>query len=139
MFKKLVTGTVALAIAATAVTLVASPASAERKSGEEKLAEMIDGRVAGEPQSCINTFQSRPLTVIDDTAIVYRSGDTVYVNRTRAPETLDEDDVLVIRKFGTGSRLCRLDQITTRDRLTGFYSGNIFLTDFVPYKRVEQN
>ena len=132
-----------LAIAAAATlasaTLVASPASAERKSGEEKLAEMIDGRVAGEPQSCINTCQSRPLTVIDDTAIVYRSGDTVYVNRTRAPETLDEDDVLVIRKFGTGSRLCRLDQITTRDRLTGFYSGNIFLTDFVPYKRVEQN
>ena len=126
-----------LAIAATAVTLVASPASAERKSGEEKLAEMIDGRVAGEPQSCINTFQSRPLTVIDDTAIVYRSGDTVYVNRTRAPQTLDNDDVLVIRKFGSGSRLCRLDQVSTRDRFNGFYTGNIFLTDFVPYERVE--
>ena len=88
-----------LATAAAAITLVASPASAERKSGEEKLAELIDGRVAGEPQSCINTFNSRPLTVIDDTAIVYRSGDTVYVNRTRAPQTLDNDDVLVIRKW----------------------------------------
>ena len=125
-----------LAIAAAAVTLVASPASAERKSGEEKLAELIDGRVAGEPQSCINTFNSRPLTVIDDTAIVYRSGDTVYVNRTRNPESLDDDDVLVIRKFGSGSRLCRLDQITTRERTGGFYTGNIFLTDFVPYRRV---
>mgnify|MGYP000091302506 CR=1 FL=1 len=126
-----------LATAAAAITLVASPASAERKSGEEKLAEMIDGRVAGEPQSCINTFNSRPLTVIDDTAIVYRSGDTVYVNRTRAPQTLDNDDVLVIRKFGSGSRLCRLDQVSTRDRFNGFYTGNIFLTDFVPYRRVE--
>ncbi|MEC7819642.1 MAG: hypothetical protein VX454_13425 [Pseudomonadota bacterium] len=126
-----------LATAAAAITLVASPASAERKSGEEKLAELIDGRVAGEPQSCINTFNSRPLTVIDDTAIVYRSGDTVYVNRTRAPQTLDNDDVLVIRKFGSGSRLCRLDQVSTRDRFNGFYTGNIFLTDFVPYRRVE--
>ena len=126
-----------LATAAAAITLVASPASAERKSGEEKLAEMIDGRVAGQPQSCINTFNSRPLTVIDDTAIVYRSGDTVYVNRTRAPQTLDNDDVLVIRKFGSGSRLCRLDQVSTRDRFNGFYTGNIFLTDFVPYRRVE--
>ena len=125
-----------LAIAVAACALVAVPASAERKSGEEKLAELIDGRVAGEPQSCINTFNSRPLTVIDDTAIVYRSGDTVYVNRTRAPETLDDDDILVIRKFGTGSRLCRLDQITTRERTGGFYTGNIFLTDFVPYRRV---
>jgi hypothetical protein len=125
-----------LATAAAAITLVASPASAERKSGEEKLAEMIDGRVAGQPQSCINTFNSRPLTVIDDTAIVYRSGDTVYVNRTRAPQTLDNDDVLVIRKFGSGSRLCRLDQVSTRDRFNGFYTGNIFLTDFVPYRRV---
>ena len=126
-----------LATAAAAITLVASPASAERKSGEEKLAELIDGRVAAEPQSCINTFNSRPLTVIDDTAIVYRSGDTVYVNRTRAPQTLDNDDVLVIRKFGSGSRLCRLDQVSTRDRFNGFYTGNIFLTDFVPYRRVE--
>ena len=126
-----------LATAAAAITLVASPASAERKSGEEKLAELIDGRVAGQPQSCINTFNSRPLTVIDDTAIVYRSGDTVYVNRTRAPQTLDNDDVLVIRKFGSGSRLCRLDQVSTRDRFNGFYTGNIFLTDFVPYRRVE--
>ena len=126
-----------LAIAAAACALASSPASAERKSGEEKLAEMIDGRVAGEPQSCINTFNSRPLTVIDNTAIVYRNGDTVYVNRTRAPDTLDDGDVLVIRKFGTGSRLCRLDQITTRDRLSGFYTGNVFLTDFVPYKRAE--
>ena len=125
------------AIAAAACALAAAPASAERKSGEEKLAEMIDGRVAGEPQSCINTFNSRPLTVIDDTAIVYRNGDTVYVNRTRTPDSLDDDDVLVIRKFGTGSRLCRLDQITTRDRLSGFYTGNVFLTDFVPYKRAE--
>ena len=125
-----------LAIAAAACALVAVPAAAERKSGEEKLAELIDGRVAGEPQSCINTFNSRPLTVIDDTAIVYRSGDTVYVNRTRAPQTLDNDDVLVIRTFGSGSRLCRLDQVSTRDRFNGFYTGNIFLTDFVPYRRV---
>ena len=126
-----------LAIAAAACSLLAAPASAEKPTGEERLAEMIDGRVPGEPQRCINTFNSRPLTVIDDTAIVYRSGDTVYVNRTRAPETLDDDDGLVIRKFGTGSRLCRLDQITTRDRTSGFYTGNIFLTDFVPYERVE--
>ena len=59
------------------------------------------------------------------------------MNRTRAPQTLDNDDVLVIRKFGSGSRLCRLDQVSTRDRFNGFYTGNIFLTDFVPYRRVE--
>lgn len=125
-----------IALAVSALALLGSPASAERKSGEERLAEMIEGRVAGEPQSCVNTFDSRPLTVLDGTAIVYESGGTVYVNRTRNPETLDEDDLLVIHRVS--NRLCRSDIVTTRSRPGLFYSGNIMLTDFVPYKRVEE-
>lgn len=124
------------ALAASALVLLSAPAAAEQTSGEEELAGMIENRVAGEPQRCINMSRSRPLTVIDGTAIVYRSGKTVYVNRTENPDSLDDDDVLVIRKFGNGGQLCRLDQITTRDRAGGFYTGNIFLTEFVPYRLV---
>ena len=123
--------------AAGASALVASPAVAkDRKSGEEELAELLEGRVAGEPESCIRTIGSNGLRVIDRTALVYERGDTVWVNRTRNPKSLDDDDYLVIKKFGTTSQLCRLDNVTTRDRGGNYFSGVIFLEDFVPYRKV---
>lgn len=125
-----------LTLAAAAATMLAVPASAGKLSGEEKLAKMLEGREAGEPERCIRTFGNDTLTILNETAIVYKRGDTVWVNTTRNPQQLDDDDLLVIRKFNA-SQLCRLDTITTADRFAGFYTGNIFLTDFVPYKKVE--
>jgi hypothetical protein len=90
--------------------------------------------VLGEPQNCIRTIGSRPFTRIDDTALVYESGDTLWVNYTRNPESIDDDDVMVIDKF-TATRLCRTDQITLRDRLSGFFNGILILDDFVPYTK----
>ena len=71
-------------------------------------------------------------------AIVYKDGRTIYVNRTANPETLDWDDVLVIQRF-TGSQLCKLDRVTTVDRTGGFFSGVVFLSDFVPYTLPEND
>ena len=123
-------------IAAAACGLAVTPISAEERAmseGETKLAKMLEGRVAGEGQRCIRTFPSRSLTIIDGTAIVSKQGRTIYVNRTRNPESLDDDDSLRIRRF-SATRLCRLDQITTFDRHAQFYTGSVMLTDFVPYR-----
>ena len=81
---------------------------------------------------------SDPVTTIDRTALVFGRGDTIYVNRTRFPESIDDNDALVIRKFGTGTSLCRTDLITTFDRTSQFYSGNVYLAEFVPYKRIRR-
>lgn len=126
--------------ALTMASVAAAPVAAEAVStkGEEKLAKLLEGRVAGEPTDCINTLRGGgSLQIIDKTAIVYRQGKTVWVNRTARPETLDDDDYLVIRHFGSGSRLCRLDNVTTRDRTGNFFSGAVFLEDFVPYRRAD--
>ncbi|HSG35233.1 MAG TPA: hypothetical protein VLA37_11905 [Sphingomonadaceae bacterium] len=121
------------ALAISALALTGTAAQAEKKSGEEELAELLDGRVAGEPMRCIPTWRgSESMSIIDNTAIVYRSGKTIYVNRTQQPQNLDWNDVLVINRF-SGSELCRLDQVTTIDRGSGFFTGVVFLTDFVPY------
>lgn len=122
-----------LAIVAAAAGLVAAPIEAARLKGEDKLASMIEGRSAGEPRDCIVTNASNSLTVIDKTAIVYKQGGRVWVNRTAHPQDLDDDDVLVVRRFG--SSLCRTDTITQVDRLSGMFTGAIFLTDFVPYEK----
>lgn len=130
------------ALSVAAFGLLAAPAvqadeRAEMARGEATLAKMLEGRVAGEPENCINTFGSRSLTQIEDTALVYKSGDTIWVNYTKTPEAIDDSDYLVIRKF-SGSQLCRTDQVTTRDRFGNFFSGVIFLDDFVPYRKSDE-
>lgn len=128
-----------LALAAIAATAIAAPLVAEEpvSKGEAKLAKMLEGRIAGEPSRCVNTFRNGNLQIIDDTAIVYRQGRTLWVNRTANPRGLDSDDYLVIRKFGSGSQLCRLDNVTTHDRTGDYFTGVVFLEDFVPYRAAE--
>ena len=122
----------ALAISALALTTGAGVAAKDKKTGEEKLAKILDGRVAGKPVDCIHTWRSGNLSIVDNTAIVYRDGRTIYVNRTQHPEDLDWNDVLVIKRFDSG-QLCKLDNVTTIDRGSGITTGVVFLTDFVPY------
>ncbi|WP_375291071.1 hypothetical protein [Qipengyuania sp.] len=125
-------------LTAAAMALSAGPVTAgDRPTGEEKLAKLIEGRTAGEPKSCIAMFGNRNLTVIDKTAIVYKDGSRVWVNRTANPESIDDSDVLVIRKHGSGSSLCRTDMVTTADRTTGMFSGIVSLVDFVPYEKTD--
>lgn len=133
----------ALAAASAALVVLAAPASAqdapaepaaELTKGEAKLARMLEGRVAGEPQNCIRMMRNDNLTTIHGTALIADQGDTIWVNRTANPRSLDVNDLMTIRKFST-SQLCRQDQITTSSRTGNFYTGNIVLEDFVPYRR----
>lgn len=110
-------------------------APAEMAKGEQRLAKLLEGRVAGEPQSCITNYPSSRMEVIDKTAYVFGRGNTIYVQRTQHPETIDDDDVLIMRLYG--SQLCRLDIVTTVDRTSRFYNGNVFMTDFIPYTKVK--
>jgi hypothetical protein len=128
--------------ALAAATMLTVPAAAtendqaEPSKGEVKLAKLLEGRVAGEPQRCARALPSENIRVIDGTALVVGRGRTVYVNVPRDPDALDDDDILVIRRQ-SGSRLCRLDWVETRDRFGHYYNGNIMLNDFVPYTRAE--
>ncbi|ABC64429.1 hypothetical protein [Erythrobacter litoralis] len=105
--------------------------------GEQKLAKLLEGRVAGEPESCIRDRPVRNFQVIDNTAIVYRIGSTIWVNRTKNPRTLDDNETLVFRRYG--SQICSTDIVSTIDRFGGFYTGNIFLDHFVPYRKADQD
>jgi hypothetical protein len=104
--------------------------------GELRLAKLLEGRVAGEPVSCIRTFPRDRMQTIDKTAYVYGSGTTIYVQRTRAPDSIDDSDALVINRFNP-TTLCRVDIATTINPVTGFFSGTVFFEDFVPYTRVK--
>lgn len=122
---------------AVAATLLAAPAADARteQTGEEKLARMLEGREAGKPVSCIISSQATETRVIDKTAIVYRIGGTLYVNRPTNADTLDDDDILVT-KLHTG-QLCRLDTVQLHDRSSFFWNGFVGLQDFVPYRKAK--
>ncbi|WDA42553.1 hypothetical protein [Erythrobacter sp. BLCC-B19] len=104
--------------------------------GEARLAKLLEGRVAGEPVRCIRTIPNQRMQTIDRTAYVYGSGETIYVQRTRNPESIDDNDALVVNRFNA-SELCRLDITTTVDRNLGVFTGAVFFEDFVPYTRVK--
>ena len=127
----------AAAVLAAPATIVTAQDNRAHAKGAAELAKLLDGRVAGEPERCVRTYPSRNINIIEGTALVIDTGNTVWVNYTQDPERLDEDDALLIRKFGSSSQLCRLDNVTTFDRFNGFYTGNIFLKDFVPYRKAD--
>jgi len=126
----------AVTLAAAAIGVVASPVLARQPklTGEAKLAKMLEGREAGKPTNCLPLGPTQESTIIDKTAIVYRFGSTLYVNRPSNAESLDSDDILLTRQ--TSSQLCRLDSVQLIDRSSRFYSGFVALQDFVPYKKV---
>ena len=125
-----------LAIALAATALLASPAlhARERVSGEEKLAKVLEGRIAGEPVDCLPYSAQDDVEVIDKTALVYGHGDTIWVNRPSNASNLDDDDIMVRRSHT--AQLCKLDTIQMHDSVGYFYSGFVGLEQFVPYRKV---
>jgi len=123
----------------SAVMLAAAPAAVakDKPTGEEKLARMLEGRVAGEPRDCIALSSVTSSQVVDKTAIVYRIGSTLWVNRPRGgAESLDGDDDILVTKL-TGSQLCSIDTIQLHDRTSHMYAGFVSLGEFVPYRKVD--
>lgn len=129
--------TIAVALAATA--LLAAPAlhARDRISGEERLAKMLEGRVAGDPVSCIHLNSTRQAKIIDKTAIVYDSGSVIYVNRPVNADRLDDNDVMVTRTHS--SQLCSVDVVNLHDSSGLWWQGFVGLEKFVPYRRVVRN
>ena len=124
-----------IAILTSAALVAPIAAEAKRMEPEAKLAKLLEGRVAGEPQKCIYLPTVRSTHVIDKTAIVYDAGRTLWVNRPdNGASSLDDDDVLVTRLHS--SSLCSIDIVQLQDRTSWFYSGFVGLGDFVPYRKV---
>jgi hypothetical protein len=100
---------------------------------EARLAELLRGRTAGEPVSCIPQFVADRAEVIEGVAIVYGRGQTLYVARLSNPRSPAWSDVVVTLR--NGSMACHNDIMHTVDRMTGIMTGAVFLQRFVPYRR----
>jgi hypothetical protein len=122
-----------MAAAALLLTGAAVNAADTAKKNEARLAQMLDGRTAGEPVACIPAPKGDKLEVIEDVALVYDAGDTLYVARPSDPTALGRENIVVINRFG--GQLCHTDVVRTVDRTGGYTTGVVFLSKFVPYSK----
>jgi len=125
-------------VTAAALMAGAAPLAAETRAekAETRVAEMLEGRTAGEPRNCITALNSSDLRVLEHVGIVYERGDTIWLARASDPRQLGISDVPIFDRFG--SQLCRTDVIRTVDRGSGFFTGSVFLEPFVPYTRTAE-
>ncbi len=127
-----------LLIAATLLLAGGASAGAASRTdrmerNEARLAELLKGRTAGEPVSCIPQFVADRAEVIEGVAIVYGRGQTLYVARLSNPRWPTWNDIVVTQRYG--SMACHNDIMHTVDRMTGFMTGALFLRRFVPYRK----
>lgn len=136
--RALLHGLATVLVVATASSAFASPAKIAR--GERSLARMVDGRVAGQPVSCIDSGRAYMTEIIDKTALVYHMpGGTMYVNRPKVgATTLDHDAIIYTRN--KRMKLCHGDGMATLD--TGGRGvrglGALRLGEFVPYEKADR-
>jgi hypothetical protein len=125
-----------LPLLAGSLVLLGASAQAKPADHEAELARILQGRVAGEPVSCIDLHRVQSSQIVNDTAIVYRAGGVIYVNRPESgAEGLDRRDTMVTHLFST--QLCNVDTVTMVEPVSGSFRGVVMLGDFVPYRRIE--
>lgn len=105
------------------------------QKSEARLAELLKGRTAGEPVSCIPEFQSSRVEVLEGVAMVYGLGKVVYVAKPEPPDSMQWDDIIVVKR--NAGMLCNTDIVRTVDRMSGFTTGVVFLSKFVPYTKAD--
>ena len=126
----------ALGLAALAGCTQGPPAEPQLGVREAKrLDKLLAGKVAGEPVSCISSFDSSRLEVLGDNTLAYRANkNLVYRNTLQgACRGLAQGDTLVMNRL-ISSQYCRGDIAHVVNLPSGAMSGSCALGDFVPYK-----
>jgi hypothetical protein len=106
-----------------------------RADKQAELAQLLVGKVAQRPISCLPHYQSSDMRVIDDNTIAFRDGArrTFVANMNGGCSNLGSGNfALVTRQFGTAD-LCRGDIARVVDTLNGMTVGSCSFGDFVPY------
>jgi hypothetical protein len=126
----------ALCGAAMLAALPTAATAAPKATPEQKLEKILEGRVAGEPRNCIPLHMVNSSQIIDKTAIVYRSGSTIWVNRPAGgAASLNDSDTMVTKTVG--SQLCSIDTVQLVDASSRSWRGFVNLGEFVPYRRAD--
>jgi hypothetical protein len=112
-------------------------ASAKARTAEQaaRLAAVLQGRVAGPPQDCVDQRSFDNQEPFGNSAILFSGGpgDVVYLNRPRGG-CVGLDLGRAIKTRTPTTRLCRGDVVTVFDPASGMAVGGCSLGEFTPYR-----
>jgi len=119
---------------ACATTAAVQPTRSAK--AQEQYDQLLAGKVAGKPVSCLPTFNQNDMVVIDEQTIAFRQGrGRVYVNHMQGScNSLGGTYALVTKQFGN-AELCRGDIGQVVDLQNHFTVGSCVFGDFVPYSK----
>jgi len=123
------------AVLASCTTAPPAPNRSAQKQLEYQ--QLLTGKVAQTPISCLPHYRSNDMRVIDDDTIAFRDGShRVYVAHMQGGcSNLGSGSyALVTHQYGSPD-LCRGDIARVVDTLNGFTVGSCVFGDFVPYVR----
>ena len=103
---------------------------------QQQFERLLAGKVAGPPQSCLPSYNSNNMVVIDPSTVAFKVGTRrVYVNHMQGGCTnLGGGYALITHGFG-GQGLCRGDIAQVVDIRNHFAIGSCAFGDFIPYTK----
>jgi hypothetical protein len=122
--------------ALVACTTTAAEQPIRSVKAQKEYDQLLTGKVAGAPISCLPSYNQNDMVVIDERTVAFRQGSSrVYVNHMQGGCTnLGGPYALVTRTFGS-AQLCRGDIGQVVDLTNHFTVGSCVFGDFVPYTR----
>ena len=114
--------------------LLLAAACAAGPAREADLAVELAGRTAGPPRDCVTASAGDGLVARDSRTLVYRRGDTLWVNRLAAAcPGLDPMSTLIVEVHG--SQYCRGDPFRTVEPGRSLPGPACRLGPFTPWRR----
>lgn len=98
-------------------------------------ADVLAGRIAGPPQTCIPTYSAENIHALDRQTLAYGYGRTIYVNRLLGPCPAIENANTIIVQASTGNEYCRGDRVRGREPGALIAGPACNLQDWVPYRQ----
>lgn len=126
--------TLVLAASALASCTTAPDMTQRSAAKQAELAQLLAGKVAQPPITCLPHHYSSDMRVIDEQTIAYRDGSRVYVTHMNGPcsNLGSGNGALVTHQFGSAD-LCRGDIARVVDTANGVTMGSCSFGDFTPY------
>jgi hypothetical protein len=113
------------------------PPGADRSPAKQReLDQLLAGKVAGPPLSCLPSYRSTDMVVIDEHTIAFRDGAsrTYVANMRDGCSNIGGNNTLVTKSYG-GAELCHGDIGQVVDLTNHFTVGSCVFGDFIPYTR----
>ena len=115
----------------------AGPQPGRSAQAESHFQQLVAGKVAGKPASCLPFYRSNDMVVIDDQTVAFREGGRrVWVtNLVSGCSNLGSGHYALVTRTVGGTGLCRGDIAQVADLTNGITVGSCVFGDFVPYTR----